>query len=440
MRAYLLLSAAVIACSPGQPEPDAGPMCPAPTGAGTMHTSGSVNADTTWAAAESPHVVISDLSIYKALTLEPCAVVAVSAGKTVTVNAGGSLLANGTATQPVTIKKVDGGANWAQIRFIGGTGRLTHTVLENGGNPLNTIIDLQGVLDIRSGQALPTGPDPVVFVDHVTIRGSASNGIRMQSAGAFTADSTALTITGSAGHAASISAPLVSSLPPGTYTGNTLDDVLLTDEAVRWDITLHDRGVPYLSGAAMQTGVTSIAAVGAGPAVAVLTVEPGVVWKFKKDTGLLNVDMAGTPSRAVLIAKGTAAKPITFTSAAANPAAGDWLGIWIGADDPRNSLDHVKILFAGRLQAGSGSNSCQSLLMSTTASGGALRVYHVPPVTLVTNTEFADSATHAIDRGWRSDVMPSLLAGNTFTRINLCNESMPRDMNGACPMPPPCPK
>lgn len=211
----------------------------------------------------------------------------------------------------------------------------------------------------------------------------------------------------------------------------------MDNPGIRWDVTLHERGVPYVSGGTNQSGVTSVGAVG-GSVSAVLTIEPGVRWRFKKGTGQLSVDPGGTPSRGVLVARGTAQRPIVFTSADPAPAAGDWLGIWLGGDDPRNVLDHVRVEFAGRLQP-SGSNSCQSLLMGTTANGGAVRVYHLPPTGLITNSEFLDSATNAIDRGWRDDQKPSFLAGNLFTRIAGCRETLPRDTNGACPMPPPCP-
>jgi hypothetical protein len=64
-------------------------------------------------------------------------------------------------------------------------------------------------------------------------------------------------------------------------------------------------------------------------------------------------------------------------------------------------------------------------------------VYHAPPATIVTNTTFFQSATNGIDRGWRHNLMPSFVAsGNTFTGVALCNETFPRDMNGACPSDP----
>jgi hypothetical protein len=278
-------------------------------------------------------------------------------------------------------------------------------------------------------------PQKVLKVVSVTISNSASTGVRLQSGGGFTDDSSGLVITGSASHAISSAPPLAGTVPSGTYTGNGVDDILLTDEGLRWDITLHDRGVPYFSGGINQAGVTSV---GSNGAPVVLTIEPGVVWKFKKTTGLLQLDPGGTPSRAVLIARGTQAKPIVFTSGEAAPAAGDWLGIWMGGDDPRNVLDFVRIEYAGKLQGSSGSNSCQSLAMNTN-NGGALRVYRLPPSTLVTNSTFVSSETNAIDRGWRDDQKPSFVAGNTFTSIGQCRETHPRDTNGACPMPAPCP-
>ena len=443
MRASLLiplLALLVLAASCSGPNPPGAGVCPSVSGAGTAHGN-TVSAAETWTAAGSPHLISSDLSVNAKVTLEPCALVTIAADKTVTVNTNGSIEAIGTTNQPITIKPYDGAGNWASIRLIGGTARIAHATLSGGGAPLNIVPDFQGALDVRSGKTTLTAPDPVLFVDHVTIEGSATQGVYAHAGGGFTPDSQALTITGSKGHAATFWPNLVETLPSGTYTGNARDDVMFTDDGngqIRWDVTLHDRGVPYYSGGINQNGVNSVGAI---TGIAVLTIEPGVVWRFKKDTGVLSIDPGATPSRGVLIAKGTAQKPIVFTSNEAAPAAGDWLGVWMGGDDPRNSLDQVRIEYAGKLQSGSGSSSCQSLQTPTTHNGGALRVYHLPPTTLVTNTTFNASATNAIDRGWRDNSMPSLLSTNAFTNIALCNETFPRDMNGACPAPPlPCPK
>ncbi len=414
--------------------------CPDVGDGGTTH-GGSVSADETWTAAASPHLLPYDTSVYARLTIEPCAVVRIAAGKTVTVNASGTLTTLGEDGKPVTIGAYPDAGHWASIRFIGGTGRLSYTTIDRGGDPLNSVPDFQGALDIRSSKTSLTAPDPVLYVNNVTISNSKSQGVWASTGGGFTADSTGLTITGSAAHAATFHPNLLGTLPPGTYSGNAQNDIMMTDDIpgqFKWDVTLHDRGIPYYSGGINQAGVNSVGAVSG---TVVLTIEPGVVWKFKKGTGLLNVDMSGTPSRGVLVARGTAARPIVFTSAEASPAAGDWLGIWMGGDDARNALDYVRIEYAGKLQASSGSNSCQSLQQGTTHNGGALRVYHSPPATLITNSTFKAIATNAIDRGWRDDLMPSLLATNTFTDVTLCNETYPRNTNGACPAnPAPCAK
>ncbi|MFT3712480.1 MAG: hypothetical protein QM817_32945 [Archangium sp.] len=441
----LLVAVSVVAvassCSPMMTPDAGGPACPAPSGSGTMH-GGSVSMAETWTAEGSPHIMPYDTSIYAPLTIEPCAVVTLAAGKTVTVNPMGSITANGTATQPIVFKNADGAAAWSSVRFIGGTGHLSYFTFENGGDPLNSVPDLFGALDVRSSLVAPTAPEGVLFVDHVTVRGSKSPGVRLQANGGFTADSTALTITGSASHAIVSDANVAGTIPPGSYTGNTFDDILFVDNpGIRWDMTLHERGVPYYSGGTNQNGVTGVGAIG-GATPIVLTIEPGVRWKFKKGTGILSVDPGGTPSRGVLVARGTAEKPIVFTSDSATPMAGDWLGIWIGGDDSRNVLDHVRIEYAGKLIGNTGSNSCQSVMDGVHTNGGAIRVYHAPPSSLISNTEFVASETNAIDRGWRDDNQPSFIgvgAGNTFTGIGQCKETQPRNSNGACPMGPVCP-
>lgn len=426
----------------GGTNPDGGApnTCPAPTGSGTMH-GGSVNNDETWTAAGSPHVLPYDTSIYAKLTLEPCAVVRIASDKTITVNAKGSIVANGISGQPVTIEAQDAAKNWASIRFIGGTGHLAYTNVVNGGAPLNIVPDFQAALDVRSGNASATAPDPVLFVDHVTIRGSGTQGVYAHSAGTFTPDSHDLTITESKGFAMTIGPNLVENIPTGKYTGNAGDAFLMPDglpEQIKWDVTMHDRGVPYYSGGSNQVGVTYVGSV---TGTAVLTIEAGVKWAFKKDTGMLNVDQGGTPGRGVLVAKGEMGNPVIFSSDQDAPAAGDWIGIRMAGDDPRNRLDWVEIQYAGKLTVGSGSNSCQSLQQGQTHQGGALRVYHVPPANMITNTVFFESATNGLDRGWRDDLMPSFLGGNNqFMGVALCKETFPRDKNGACPMPTaPCP-
>ncbi|HET6282573.1 MAG TPA: hypothetical protein VFH73_16535, partial [Polyangia bacterium] len=81
----------------GKAPPDAGTpapttmmsnICPALTGPGVKHA-GTISANETWTAADSPHVVTSALDVVGAtLTIEPCAVVRVKEGFTISFGGG----------------------------------------------------------------------------------------------------------------------------------------------------------------------------------------------------------------------------------------------------------------------------------------------------------------------------------------------------------------
>src|ERR1051325_5558377 len=166
MRKVLAL-ALIVACSSevnhlpdATPEPvDAAPACVAPTGAGTQHD--AVLTAETWTAATSPHVIPRDMKITATLTIEPCAVVRVAPAATIVVRTGGSIAAAGTASQPVTFERLDATKPWSSIATIGGTLSFQHTRLLGGGDRLNTVIDLAGVIEVSS----TIGPAPILHAD-----------------------------------------------------------------------------------------------------------------------------------------------------------------------------------------------------------------------------------------------------------------------------------
>lgn len=80
---------------------------------------------------------------------------------------------------------------------------------------------------------------------------------------------------------------------------------------------------------------------------AVLTIEPGTVIKFGPSGSLA----VGYYTNATLLANGTAAKPIIFTSTAAAPTAGAWEGIFFYDKTLSNtSLAYCNIMYAGSNQ------------------------------------------------------------------------------------------
>jgi hypothetical protein len=163
-----------------------------------------------------------------------------------------------------------------------------------------------------------------------------------------------------------------------------------------------------------------------------------VTVRFKKG-GVFHVGVfqSDNPATAALVAVGTAAKPIVFTSAEDAPAAGDWLGIWFGDQPlPTDRIDYAKVEYAGGLST-SGSNSCP--YPSGTRSDAAIRIFGGPASPFVTNTTISNSGYFGIDRGWRKDNLTDFLPTNVFQNVANCQQSYPKTAAGACPTPVPCP-
>jgi hypothetical protein len=420
---------------PADAAPDA-PMCAPVSGAGTVHMSAS--SPETWTAAGSPHNVPAGLSITAAITIEKCAVVRIGGDVAIVVRQNGSLTAAGMPGLPVTIERLDPNNSWASISTVGGMISLAYTDIKGGGDPLNTILPLAGAIYLQNQVTTPTG---VLHVDHVTISGSESSGVQLLDGGGFTQTSRDLTITGSATTPITTYARLAGTIPPGTYTGNTEDAILIRGtggpEAIQEDMTLHDRGVPYRVG--YQPGaVLDVANQNAPPT---LTIEPGVTIKFGPGAYLRIDGSSGTtPAVGALVAVGTATQRITFTSSAATPAPGDWYGIWFGKQPRSNTrMDHTIVEFAGKTPSGSGLDSCVPT-GQTGPNDAAIRIAGGEPTSVfITNTEIKSSQRHGIDRGFRSDTKPSFLPTNTFTNVPGCQQTLPRDANGACPATVTCP-
>ena len=424
------------------PDPPVPSECVPPTGPGVKHP-GSINAAETWTAADSPHILQYDTSIYAPVTIEPCAEVLIGAGHIVTVRDGGALTAEGTATKRIHFGAQDPSKPYGQIHFAARPGRFAYVTFDGGGAPGNTAVYNRGLLDFQGDVDSPTQES--LFVDHVTISGSLSNGIELDSNAGFVKGSNALVIKGSAAHPLSICARSVGDIPVGNYTGNTIDQILLPvtarNEYVDETTTLHERGVPYLVGTPVSAGIMTIESATGKPAVT-LTIEPGVTMKFKKDGGLRIANFSGTePARGSLVAVGTADKKITFASNDPAAAPGAWLGLRFG-DLPTttNKLQHVRVENAGGVSS-SGSGSCPD--NEEVLNDAAIRITGWPTSQFITDTEIVGSLTNGIDRGWRDDrEKVDFLSTISFTGVTLCNQTYPPNAANVCPAKEavPCPK
>lgn len=410
--------------------------CPALTGAGTPHTA-NVTADETWTAAASPHVV-SSLRLEATVTLEPCAVVVLKKEAVLTIgNSGmgkaGKLVANGTfdgaELKPVVFRAENAGERWTSL-FVQETGSLdfSHTALLSGGS--RAASSTNAAIEARGTQAKPL--QQKLRMRYVVIRDSGSQGLTLRGYAAFSADSEKLFITGS-GAEPEADARFLTGFPldiqPGgvgtipkesVLTGNKRDAIYIRS-VTRLDIdeTFPNRGVPYVfQGDFLMYDL--------GKSTLTLRIEPGVTMKFEKQgMGSLGLTLGNKASDAPvrLIAQGTAAAPIVFTSAEGTPAAGDWKGLYMAnAPADGNVLEHATIEYAGGFTGARGFG-CGPMANW----GGLLLIEWRPNDAFVKNCTFRNLIGAGIVSGWNSDQSgPDLSASNTFSAI------APVPMEGAC--------
>ncbi|MDU0460073.1 MAG: right-handed parallel beta-helix repeat-containing protein [Geobacteraceae bacterium] len=113
-----------------------------------------------------------------------------------------------------------------------------------------------------------------------------------------------------------------------------------------------------------------------------LTIDPGVTVKAQGNIGLW-VD--GT-----LSAIGTSILPITFTSRAATPAAGNWTGIYLSPNAGASALSYVTINYAGSFNGGSG--------IGYIHNGYRLTAFYVDSISPpLTNVSILNSATNGME-------------------------------------------
>jgi hypothetical protein len=113
---------------------------------------------------------------------------------------------------------------------------------------------------------------------------------------------------------------------------------------------------------------------------AVLTIEPGTT-VLMEAAGFLAV--GGSGDNAALVSVGTAAEPITFTSAALDPAPGDWQCVRVGNGSSATDIRFTTFEYGGE--------PCAS-----TGAGYEGMVQFDAPARSVTNSTFRNSSTYGV--------------------------------------------
>lgn len=440
---------------PPEKKPAPSDECPAQTGEGAEHQ-GTIDSDETWSAEDGPHVLTFDLSVVgSTLTIEPCTTVLIGKGFQLNVGATSgdeaAIVAQGEPERPVTFERAVEDEPWGSIRIFP-TGRLDleETNLRGGGDP-DTAQNFGGII-VAMGPGGNTGITEVVRVVNVVVEDSGGFGVNLQSRAIFSEDSTNLTIRGSGQLPPSggldtsfplyVDGPALSSIPPGDYTQNAIDEILVATTGSLQDkaVTFHERGVPYrmVTGFGMspelnvEEGGLSTLTIEAGVTIRFPSGAPANVWGL--DLGASNGDMPENIWPVRLVAEGTEDAPIVFTSAEDPPAPGDWAGIeWHGGPEDGNVMRFVSVEYAG------GDSGTAGFGCGDADNDAALIFRNWRPIdAFIEDSTFSDSAGGGIVSGWRSDEEGPDFTNNSFSGIgNGCDVSRWADANGSCPEDPP---
>ena len=370
------------------------------SGTGTSH-SGAITTTSTWALADSPHIVTGDVTVDigsgGALTIEPGCVVKFDTGTKLQIGTSNyaSLIANGNSS-PILFTSnsaTPAAGDWQGIVF-------------NTYTQSSTILD--GATVEYAGNT--TGAGVTVNAGTPTIQNSTlryNSGLGLKFADTrYPAAFTGNTITGNTTYPIEIYANLLRYLSSGnTLTGNTNDAIKVMGDAVENTGTWANNGVPLEVQGDLSVNL------GSG---GILTIAAGSTLKFLSGTG-----MAAATSNYASIAADGSGGAITFTSAEATPAAGDWKGITFGQYGQGGTvLNNVIIEYGGNttganltytVNTGAITNSTirysSGMGVKFNDGGGGAGVF--------TGNTITSNTTHPIDI--YANYASSLLSGNTLT-------------------------
>ncbi len=409
-------------------------------GHGTTHGS-TVSGNEVWTLEGSPHRVPNGIHLLAgaSVTVSPCAVILVGAGRDFVVQDDAALLALGEASKPIrfdSAREAPAPGDWIGLEIRAHARPATRlawvTVAHAGAEDGNA-----NEPDAAVRTWLETGLD----LDHVTVRESSQWGVALLGRGGFHPRSGTLTVTASQGPGAIFFADTdqVRTLPAGAYTGNRVNDIFLST----WSREVRTSGTWRNPGADVRYVVRRAGRVIVeGPANPQLVIAPGARVAFEDDAEMV----VGWDQPGALLARGEASQRVIFTTARTPPEPASWVGLFFGPhlDVARSGLDHALIESAGA-PADAPFVVCPSASSTTTMDTAMLFLQGLDAPRLVTHTTF-----HAgPPRGFailRSGDFPSPVAdlcapdlGNDLVTAGVrCAQSQPR-IRGECPQIPACP-
>lgn len=424
----------------GKPDLDAmlrGGDCPAVTGAGVEHR-GDVTADEVWRASDGVHRVTGLVRVLANVTLEACARVQVDEGGAFEVGSSqsaGELLTQGTfdgqKLLPVTIAASDAARPWGAIVVSAlGTLDLSYTAIAGGDAPSSQ--QNGGGMVRVFGASTPSTPGVPTVTKNIRSRwalvdGARSIGVQLLAYAGFTDDSTGLAVRRTTGPAVLTLVGAVQALPSALDLSGNAPDEVLVDQATAGviDHTFRNLGVPYR--AVDRINLQPVADL---PPVT-MTIEAGVTLRFGDARGSSGITVGASATRqGRIVARGTAAQPITLTSAKDVKAAGDWRGI-VFQEYPADGAAFENVVFE---YAGGDSSTVGSGCGPSDNDATLLILGQRPSEAWVKSSTFRFGAGQTgIVLGWTSDADgPDFKSTNTFVEMPACQVSRRRSSTG-CP-------
>jgi flagellar hook assembly protein FlgD len=362
-----------------------------------------------WAKLSVPYAVISGnlfvsgtFTVPAQLTLDPGVTIRFASGTRLIVGSGttqGDLIAQGTALNPIlftTDNATPAAGQWQGLFFDNGTAFdtvLNRVIVEYAGQsttggiqlfkadiPIsNTTVRFTSSYGIWSQESAPT-------LTAVTVTGTGNSGVRFEGTqaertpsmtgctisaptgygvynqGTMTPTITGNTVDNSIFFESAAGKPIVQNNILNNYdafpvrigadsiaslTGNTFNGtgsnsrIEILGEILDTDYSWANLGFPYR----LVSGFVTIAKTSSQAAT--LTLAPGITMKFDTATRL---QVGSGSNQGALVAVGTTAQPILFTTANAVPAPGQWRGIYFdnGTVDATSILDHCTVEYAGQ--------------------------------------------------------------------------------------------
>ncbi len=381
--------------------------------AGPTHVSGTIVANTTWTAADSPYVLDGGVTVNPGvtLTIEPGVVVKGTGGDrylqiygTLAADAGGASRIYFTSLRDDSVAGDTNGDGSATSPAAGDWGGIAVRAASTGSVLRNVEIRWAGGTDLWYGaHASLHALTSSLTLSGSTLAGGLHEGVVLQSSAAPTITGNTISAHGGAAMWCDDPDCTRGTLSGNTATGNAVNGIRLAGTLDGGSAIWGD-AIPYV----LESGVTLAAG-------RTLTLPPGAVVKgatgaYLEIHGTLLSD-ASSGARVYLtsVKDDTVGGDTNDDGSGTAPAPGDWGGVALRSDSTANVLANVEIRYGGGVEFWYGQHgslhvltSALSLTGSTIASGSnaglAVAASTAPSVT---GNVFAQNGSWAI---WLEDV------------------------------------